>query len=48
MRSLARRHPTMTPEQVEIDSEGFCIAMTIRVEKLPASGTFRRSVRQAV
>ena len=48
MRSLARKHPTMTPEQVEIDSEGFCIAMTIRVEKLPASGTFRRSTRQAV
>ena len=48
MRSLARRHPTMAPEQVEIDSEGFCIAMTIRVEKLPASGIFRRSTRQVV
>ena len=38
----------MAPEQVEIDSEGFCIAMTIRVQKLPASGTFRRSTRQVV
>ena len=48
MRSLARRHPTMTPEQVEIDSEGFCIAMTLRLNKLPPSGLFRRSARQAV
>ena len=48
MRSLARRHPTMTPEQVEIDPEGFAISMTIRVQKLPPSGTFRRSARQAV
>jgi len=48
MRGLAKRHPTMTPEQVEIDSEGFCIAMTIRVLKLPPSGVFRRSARQAV
>ena len=48
MRSLARRHPTMTPERVEINPEGFCIAMTIRVLKLPPSGVFRRSARQAV
>ena len=48
MRSLARRHPTMTPEQVEIDSEGFCIAITIRVLKLPPSGVFRPLARQVV
>jgi hypothetical protein len=48
MRSLAKRHPTMTPEHIEMDSEGFTIALTIRVSKLPPSGVFRRSARQAV
>ena len=43
MRSLSRRHPELTPEQIEIDSEGFCIAMTIRVLKLPPGGVLRRS-----
>ena len=48
MRSLAKRHPTAQAEQVEIDSEGFAIAITVRLDRLPPSGLFRRSARQAV
>ena len=46
MRSLARRHPTMHPEQIEMSPEGFCTAITIRVSKLPPSGVFRKSTRE--
>lgn len=48
MRSLAKRHPTMTPEWIEMSPEGFCTAITIRVQKLPPSGVFRKSMRATV
>ena len=48
MRSLARRHPTMAPEQIEMSPEGFCIALTINLQKLPPSGVFRPLARQAI